>query len=231
MRRSVMSSRQPERREDADKPTGRRRIRIDVEEPGAEDPQGAEPSGDDEAEQAPGARAEEERAVPEHATVELSHSEYAELKTLARERDEFYRRLQRAVADYQNLQKRVDKFRDSARESILRNLGDAILPVADSLALALEAAEQTEGGEGIVEGLRLVEKDFYGALARLNILPIEAEGQPFDPHFHEALFRQPTDQAEPNTVLREMKRGFVMRDLVLRPSQVIVAGEPQAGQQ
>lgn len=158
--------------------------------------------------------------------VHLSHAEYEELKTLARERDDYLKRLQRAVADYQNLQRRVDRMRQAAQESILRSLGEEILPVADTLALALDAGRQTEGGEKFVEGLLLVEKAFYDALARLGIAPMEAVGQPFDPHFHEALMIEPTGDAEANTVLREMKRGFVLGSVVLRPSQVVVAGVP-----
>jgi molecular chaperone GrpE len=202
-----------ERESGADPPAGPRRIDIETDDanrgggPGPQDAAGGQ-------------------AAAERPAVELTHSEYEELKTLARERDEFYRRLQRAVADYQNLQKRLGKFRESTREMILRQIGEAILPLADSLALALEAAEKTEGGERIVEGLRLFEKEFYGALAVLDIRPIEARGRPFDPHFHEALFQEPTAEAEPNTVLRELKRGFVMGDVVLRPTQVVVAGGP-----
>lgn len=156
--------------------------------------------------------------------VVLSYAEYEELKTLARERDEYLKRLQRAVADYQNLQKRIDRFRETARHDALRTLGEAILPVADSLSRALEAAEQTEGGETIAAGLRLVEKEFYGALEKLDIHPIEALGQPFDPHYHEAVMQAPTDEFPVNTVMRELKKGFAVGDQVLRPSQVIVAG-------
>jgi molecular chaperone GrpE len=169
-----------------------------------------------------------EGTQPEDHSVRLTHGQFEELKTLARERDDYLKRLQRAVADYQNLQKRVEKLRRAARESIIRSLGEEILPVADSLSLALDATRQTEGGQTFVEGFELVEKAFYAALARLGITPVDAVGQPFDPHFHEALMIEPSEEAEPNTVLREMKRGFVMGDIVLRPSQVIVAGPPMA---
>jgi molecular chaperone GrpE len=218
----MMSGEQSERPAGAGRPDGPRRIEIEADDSGRESAPDA-PGSDGAGEPNAGG----DQAACEHPTVELTHSEYEELKTLARERDEFYRRLQRAVADYQNLQKRLEKFRESARESILRQVGEAILPLADSLALALDAAERTEGGERIVEGLRLFEKEFYGALAVFDIRPVEAKGRPFDPHFHEALFQEPTAEAEPNTVLRELKRGFVMGDVVLRPSQVVVAGEPR----
>jgi molecular chaperone GrpE len=176
---------------------------------------------------------EEPEGQPEGGTehgeaVHLSYAEYEELKTLAQERDDYLQRLQRAVADYQNLQKRIERFRLQAREDAVRALAEEILPVADSLSRALEAAEQAEGGEQIVEGLRLVEKEFYGALAEFGIRPVQALGQEFDPHYHEAAMQEPQQDAPPNTVVRELKRGFVMGDVVIRPSQVVVAGPAAA---
>jgi len=164
-------------------------------------------------------------------TLQLPYSEYEELKTLARERDEYLKRLQRAVADYQNLQKRQEKLRQLAREEELRILGQSILPVADSLARALEAAEETEGAQTIVEGLRLVEREFYGALAKLGIEPIDALGQPFDPHYHQAVMQQNEAQAPPNTVVHELKKGFMLGEQVLRPSYVIVAGGNESAEE
>ena len=177
-------------------------------------------------ESAPDVAGDQSAAPPQGRPVTLSHAEYEELKTLAQERDDYLRRLQRAVADYQNLQKRMEKFRESAHEATLRSLAEAILPVADSLARALEAAGQTAGAERIVEGLHLGEKEFYGALQKFGITPIKAEGEKFDPHFHEAVMQQPAADAEPNTVLRELKKGFLMGQQVLRPSQVVVAVAP-----
>ncbi|MHC4789204.1 MAG: nucleotide exchange factor GrpE, partial [Planctomycetota bacterium] len=130
---------------------------------------------------------EREDAQAAGESVTLSYAEYQELRTLAEERDDYLKRLQRAVADYQNLQKRVDRLRQAAGESAVRAVAEEILPVADTLGRALEAARQTEGAEDIVEGLHLVEKEFYSALARAGIRPIEAVGRPFDPHYHEAL--------------------------------------------
>ncbi len=173
----------------------------------------------------------EEAAEREPDTVQLPYSEYEELKTLARERDDYLKRLQRAVADYQNLQKRQEKLRLLARDEQLRKLGEAILPVADSLSRALQAAEETEGAETLVEGLRLVEKEFYGALARLGIEPIEALGQPFDPHYHEAIMQQNDARAPANTVVHELKKGFMLGEQVIRPSHVIVAGGSGGDQQ
>ena len=159
--------------------------------------------------------------------VTLSCAEYEELKTLARERDDYLKRLQRAVADYQNLQKRVERTRDAAREALIRSLTEEILPVADSLARALEAAGRTEGADEIVAGLALVEKEFYDALGRLGVRPLEAVGRKFDPHYHEAAMTQRAAGVAPNTVMRELKKGFVLGNAVIRPSQVVVSCGPE----
>ncbi len=197
---------------------------------------GPEPQNEPQDEQTdapPEAAAEEAEGLEEaeggEAAVMLSYAEYEELKTLARERDDYLKRLQRAMADYQNLQKRIDRQQEMARQATLRSLAEGILPVADSLERALEAARQTEGGGEIVKGLELVAREFYGALARFEIEPIEAVGRAFDPHFHDALMQEPTDVVEPNTVLRELKKGFAMGEAVIRPSQVIVAAPPAQG--
>ena len=165
-------------------------------------------------------------AVGPGGTVTLPYAQYEELKALAQERDEYLRRLQRAVADYQNLQKRIERFQGAAREAALRSLADDILPVADSLARALEAAGQTEGAQGIVEGLHLVEKEFYGALAGFGIRPVEALGQKFDPHYHEAAMQLPVAGVPANTVVQELRKGFLLGETVVRATQVVVSAPP-----
>jgi molecular chaperone GrpE len=167
-----------------------------------------------------------EGAAGSGGAVTLSYARYEELKSLALERDDYLRRLQRAVADYQNLQKRVERFQGAAREAALRSLADDLLPVADSLARALEAAEKADGADGIVEGLHLVEKEFYGALAGVGIRPVEALGQKFDPHYHEAAMQLPVAEVPPNTVVQELKKGFVLGETVVRPTQVVVSRAP-----
>jgi molecular chaperone GrpE len=115
------------------------------------------------------------------------------------------------------------------KENALQDVLEAILPLADSLARALGAARETEGAQQIAEGLELVEREFYAALEKLGVEPIDAVGEPFDPHYHEAVMQEPTDLMSPGLVLRELKRGFQTAQRVLRPSLVIVAAEPNQG--
>ena len=170
--------------------------------------------------------AQQAAGATEGAAVFLSLEEYKELRAAAQERDDYLKRLQRATADYQNLQKRIAKFGDTATRTAIREVALQIVPLADSLARALSAVEESEGAGSFPEGLRLIEKEFYTILGKLGIEPIEAVGKPFDPSYHEAAFQEPAEGVEPNTVVRELKKGFVVGNEVIRPSQVTVAAPP-----
>lgn len=174
---------------------------------------------------------QEQAALPDeeqaHPPVTLSYAEYEELKTLAAERDDYLRRLQHAVADYQNLQKRMAKLQESARDAMLRSLGQSIMDVADRLDLALQSARQTPGAEGLVEGLELVEQSFQAALGTLDMRPIEAVGRDFNPHYHEAVMQQPMADMPAGRVVRELRKGYMLGDRqVVRPTQVVVSAPP-----
>ena len=171
---------------------------------------------------------------PGPAAVTISATEYEELKTLAAERDDYLQRLRRAVADYLNLQKRIDKMKADAQRDALRRITRLVLPLADSLARALEVAERTRGAEHLTQGLQVIEKEFYAILRELGVRPIEAKGLMFDPNYHEAILEQPADGVAPNTVIGELKKGFLLGEELLRPAQVVVSGpppEPNQGQQ
>jgi len=177
------------------------------------------------------AEEQSEAGEEEGGHITISFAEYQELRTLARERDEYLRRLQRVTADYQNYQKRQEKMKSRIREQIKQDVVGQILPVADSLARAMEAAEDVEGAENILEGLQLVESEFHKLLENFDVKPIQAEGEEFDPHYHDAVMQEPKDDVPPNTVVRELKKGFVMGDRVIRPAQVSVSAQPAADEE
>jgi molecular chaperone GrpE len=106
-----------------------------------------------------------------------------------------------------------------------------MLPVLDNLKRAVDAAEKTHDAASLIEGVKLVLKQFYSVLERHHCLPIESLHGPFDPNFHEAVLQQPSEQLPANTVLHEVLPGFRLHDRVVRPSQVVVstgARPPQA---
>jgi molecular chaperone GrpE len=203
-------------------------------------PQDAESSEDDEGrptadgmQQAAEDALSEPEAQPtaeaEGPAIVLSAEECRQLQAAAAERDDYLKRLQRATADYQNLQKRTAKLSEMAIRNAIRQFALQVVPLADTLARALSAVEQSEDAGNFPEGLRLIEKEFYTILGNLGIEPMEAVGKPFDPAYHEAAFQEPAEGLEPNTVVREIKKGFTMGGEVIRPAQVTVAAPPADG--
>jgi molecular chaperone GrpE len=100
-----------------------------------------------------------------------------------------------------------------------------LLPALDNLHRALAAAEASGSVEDLVNGVRLVAKQIEVALGRHDVVPIDsAAGKPFDPNLHQAIQQVQTDEHPPNTVVREVERGFTLKDRVVRPATVIVSG-------
>jgi molecular chaperone GrpE len=96
-----------------------------------------------------------------------------------------------------------------------------LLPVLDDLERALSAAEQHEEAQ-LEEGVRLVHRSLAALLERHGVTAIEADGK-FDPHIHEALLSQPSEEAESGSVLNVVQKGYKLGDRVVRPARVIVA--------
>lgn len=148
---------------------------------------------------------------------------------LRAERDQWKDRALRAVADYQNLERRAESQRYAASQAAVSQFVKTLIPIIDDLERTLDAAEQAGESGAVVEGVRLVREKLLKALSDEGIEAIPAAGEPFDPNLHEALLTQPTDAHPPQTVIEEVARGYRMGDRVLRAAKVIVSSVP-AGQ-
>jgi molecular chaperone GrpE len=133
----------------------------------------------------------------------------------------------RAVAELENLRKRNARDLDQARKFAAERLAGAILPVRDSLESSLVAvsADNAPSVEKIVEGERATLRLLDQALEDAGVSEIDPHGEPFDPTKHEALSVQPSDTAEPGTVLEVVQKGYEIHGRLLRPARVIVAKE------
>jgi len=211
----------------------------EANEPGDEiavevDASDIEPSGDsDVAEAAGDASAVESEASPDAEPVEVVEPDpVAELESKVAELDkkqkETYDRFLRATADLENFRKRsrrdVADARVAARASALRE----VLPVVDNLERALQHAETSAEPGGVIDGVKLVLRQFAQALERCEVKPVEAEGKAFDPNFHEAVSQIESDEHAPGTVVSVLQRGYLIGDRLLRPSMVVVAKAPPA---
>ena len=144
----------------------------------------------------------------------------AELEQARGERDQLRDRLARLQAEFDNARKREFKERQDARDYATQAAIEPFLGVMDNFALALKA-------EGSVEQLRagvgLIVKQMDEALRGLNVQPVEAVGSPFDPHVHEALGSVETPEYPDHQVIEEIRRGYKLRDKLLRPALVKIA--------
>lgn len=131
----------------------------------------------------------------------------------------------RAVADVENIRKRAARDVEAAHRHGIDKLATELLPVLDSLELAVENADRADAAS-LAAGQQATLKLLTRALEKLNIAEINPLGEPFDPARHEAMLAQPSDSAEPNSVLKVVQRGYELNGRLLRPARVIVARAP-----
>jgi molecular chaperone GrpE len=131
----------------------------------------------------------------------------------------------RAVADIENVRKRAQKDVEAAHRYGIDKLAQELLPVRDSLELAVENADRADA-QSLAAGQEATLKLLAKAFDKLNISEINPLGEPFDPSKHEAMLAQPSDSAEPNSVLKVVQRGYEINGRLLRPARVIVAKAP-----
>jgi len=142
--------------------------------------------------------------------------------SLEKDKKDNWDRYLRAAADLENLRKRQRREIDEAKLESKGRVLKEMLPVVDNLERAIEHATSQAGTNPIVEGVQLVLRQFLTAFERLEVTPIEAAGQPFDPNLHEAISQQESD-APPGTVVQVLQRGYKSGDRLLRPALVVVA--------
>ena len=152
----------------------------------------------------------------------------AELKRLEGEVKDLRDSLARRQADFENYRKRMERERSETFNRVVVDIAAKLLPVLDNLKRALETEASVEASESdefrhFLSGVDLIYKQLYGVLDALGVKPILAEGEIFDPHLHEAVVTEPTDDYEPDTVMQEIVRGFRVGDRLIRPALVKVA--------
>lgn len=162
---------------------------------------------------------EEPLVVVETATV--PQEEYDRLKA---EKDQLMDRLLRLQAEFDNSRKREAKERADFRDYAVANAVEQFLPVLDNFQLALKS---TGSADQLRTGVELIVKQMEEALRGLNVQPVESVGAAFDPRVHEALEMVERSDVPDHQVLEEVRRGYRMRDRLLRPALVRVASNSQ----
>jgi molecular chaperone GrpE len=170
-----------------------------------------------------------EKGSPDVVTTDQADQAFArpeqEIEALKKERDGLYDRLLRKQAEFENYKKRTDREKSDFMQFASADLMKELLNVLDSFELALKNAATQAGGQNMLRGFELIYKQIQDTLARFGLKPIEAKGKTFDPHFHQAVSTQATDEVEENTVLEEMRKGYLLNGRLLRPAMVSVAAK------
>jgi molecular chaperone GrpE len=157
---------------------------------------------------------------PAAAPVDRAASLEASLAKAEQERKDNWDKYLRAVADLENHRRRARRDLDDARAEARTKVLKEMLPVIDNLERAV--AHGGSDGDAVLEGVRLVLRQFATALERCEVTAVEAEGKAFDPNLHEAIGQQDSD-APPGTVVSVLQKGYKLADRLLRPALVVVA--------
>lgn len=152
----------------------------------------------------------------------------AELKRVEAEHAELLEKLARRQADFENYRKRLDRERGEMYNRTVGDIISKLLPVVDNLRRALDAEASVEASESVefrrfLHGVELIDKQLNDVLGSFGLQPVEAVGQRFDPHVHEAVATESSDEYTPDTVIQELARGYRLGDRLLRPAMVKVA--------
>lgn len=187
-----------------------------------------EPSG-------PAGAAPKETAAPAADASRADPNRLAEdLETAKKERDEareeaarYHDKWLRGEAELDNYRKRVQKERHElflyGHEKIVLEL----LPVLDNLERALDHAKEMGLDRRVLEGVELTCRQFADALAKVGVVPFPSLGKAFDPGTHEAIMEEESTERPPRTVIKEIEKGYMLRDRLLRPARVVLAKAPK----
>lgn len=174
----------------------------------------------------------EEKTAPEvlHKSPE-SPGDLAELRQQledkTKEAEENYVRLLRLAADMENLKKRQERERADLLQFANENLVKELLPVVDNLERALDHGRQLSAPEALLAGIDLVYQGFLKALDRFGVTPFDSVGQHFDPAMHNAVMQEEAPGVPDCRITKEVQKGYLMNQRLLRPAMVVVARNTQ----
>ncbi len=142
---------------------------------------------------------------------------------LQQQRDQFYDRLLRKTAEFDNYRKRIERERVQQAEAAAADLLEELLPLVDDLERALRADAGSEGADAYRRGVELIHRQLLEVLRKRGVRPIESLGADFDPHFHQAVAHESAQGHREGEVTEEFRRGYMLGDRLLRPAMVKVA--------
>ncbi len=156
-----------------------------------------------------------------HDSTSLEHDD--PVASLQADLDRFRDLALRSQADFDNYKKRAAREKEDAIKYANSSLLERLIPIIDNFELGLSAARGEGAKSPIYSGMSMVLKQLSDFLADNGLQPIDAEGQPFDPNLHEAIAHEASPSVAEGVVVRQTRRGYKLRDRLLRPSSVVVS--------
>ena len=180
----------------------------------------------------PESKSREEKAAPEVLQKSPENSGdlaelHQKLAEKAEEAEENYTRLLRLAADMENLRKRQERERAELVQFANENLIKELLPVVDNLERALDHGRQLSAPKALLEGIEMVHHGFLKVLDRFGVTAHDSLGQQFDPAFHNAMMQEEAPDVPDGSVTKELQKGYLMNQRLLRPAMVVVARNTQ----
>jgi molecular chaperone GrpE len=172
-----------------------------------------------------------ENAAEPLATVEagnITPEQLEELKQRAAKNDEHYERLLRSTADFENFKKRAAREKQEAIKFANESLLQKLIPVLDNFDMAQSAAQnaQSDAVQSLQTGVNMIHQQFKNVLTEFGLEEIDATEKKFDPNLHEAVSQKETGQHPEGHVVQQLRKGYKLRDRLLRPASVVVAKKP-----
>jgi len=164
------------------------------------------------------------------AAPELEPEQLANLQQRAAKADEHWDRLLRVTADFENFKKRAARERVEAAQFANAALLQKLLPILDNFEMALAAAKSAQGSslDSLQAGITMIQQQLKGVLSESGLEELDATGKAFDPAVHEAISQQESESTPEGQILQQIRKGYKLRERLLRPSAVIIAKKPAA---
>jgi molecular chaperone GrpE len=157
---------------------------------------------------------------------EPSEALQQEIEEWRNKADAYLDKYRRSAAEFSNYRKRLEREREERTLRLRSMVLGRLLPIVDDLERAIQNVPDEVAESDWTQGIILIERKLKALLQEFDVVPIEAEGKPFDPYYHEALMQEESDEYPEGIVSGEMEKGYMIADHVLRPTRVKVSTGP-----
>lgn len=171
-----------------------------------------------------------EKENKEKGLSDISPEEWEEISRKAAERDDYHNRYLKVHAEYENTRRRLEKEKFDNIRFANEDIISKLFPIMDNFDMAFAAMEKAEDKTAVLDGIKMIQKEFHKVLEDHGVKRIKTVGEKFDPNLHEAVTLVETPESADGEIIEEVRTGYLLNERLLRAAQVSVAkNEAQAG--